>query len=541
MEKSNKNKKPKHKLDPERGITLEVLLASHPQCKYLIKNKMKLCNMAKTPGSDYCGVHRPFMGETEALSRKEREAYRISAAKGDGVSSMERVPCPLDPTHTVFKNSLKKHLQVCTAKQQRDKVEAEPYYCQDCNSGAKSSLGESEGEGTGKGEEESNSYRGVDATKLLKKLEACYFTFCDDIHCLPSEHDTPTLTQEEEKMVQEVGGAQTSHDRLRHVRQNALIVRQMRKAGLLSPPSSPIPEAGGGETRGKHTFVEMGAGAGALGMTVHCVDKSAYIVFVERGSTSRRAVDRTLRRQGKVDCFSRARVDIRHCKVSALPGVKGTTGKVVVIAKHLCGVASDLAIHSTRDPDLRQGDGVGRRMEVGVCVATCCHHACSWADYAGKQWLQDAGFTREEFNLLKHWSGWCTGLQGWWSGFASARRGGLVQKEGDSAGPSEKRSRVENRIGDKDGIQEGDQDREGVSNVLECNGHGPVPGGDFPRPPNISSEAMARAGYITKRVLDEGRCQALKATGLQVRQVQYCSPRESPECFVILAWPAEQR
>jgi hypothetical protein len=76
MEKSNKNKKPKHKLDPERGITLEVLLASHPQCKYLIKNKMKLCNMAKTPGSDYCGVHRPFMGETEALSRKERESHR---------------------------------------------------------------------------------------------------------------------------------------------------------------------------------------------------------------------------------------------------------------------------------------------------------------------------------------------------------------------------------------------------------------------------------------------------------------------------------
>jgi len=208
---------------------------------------------------------------------------------------------------------------------------------------------------------------------------------------------------------------------------------------------------------------------------------------------------------------------------------------VVVIAKHLCGVASDLAIRSTQDPALRQGGGGGgaKDRKIGVCVATCCHHACSWADYTGKRWLQEeAGFTKEEFNLLKHWSGWCTGLQALWSGVDSARRGSTAKAESDSVGPSEKRRRVEEQ-------GEGGDEGKGALEIEERNEHGPVPKGDFPRPTGISSEAMAKVGFLTKRVLDQGRCQALKEMGLQAKQVQYCTPHESPECYVIVAWLAE--
>ena len=148
------------------------------------------------------------MGYTEHLwarkkrlaAERERGASRISATKEDGIASMERVPCPLDPTHTIFKNSMKKHLQICTAKQQRDRLEAEPYYCLDCNSGAMSSSGKREFD-TDELEDTSNSYKKVDADKLLKKLEDCYATFSSDICCLPPNQDAVALTKEEEKVM----------------------------------------------------------------------------------------------------------------------------------------------------------------------------------------------------------------------------------------------------------------------------------------------------------------------------------------------------
>ena len=218
-----------------------------------------------------------------------------------------------------------------------------------------------------------------------------------------------------------------------------------------------------------------------------------------------------------------------------MPGVKEATGTVVIIAKHLCGVASDLAIHSTKDPALRLEERDNKVREVGLCIATCCHHACSWPDYAGKEWLLKAGFTKEEFNLLKHWSGWSTGLQALWSGVNSTKRGGPIRnhKDEDSAGLLRKRQRIglEQTEGD-------DEDEDETLETQENNEHGPAPRGDFPRPSNITTQAMARAGYITKRVLDQGRCEALQAAGLRARQVQYCAPHESPECFVIVACPA---
>ena len=73
--------------------------------------------------------------------------------------------------------------------------------------------------------------------------------------------------------------------------------------------------------------------------------------------------------------IKRVRMDIRHCYLPLLPGVVGSdtsstatpttptttaSGKqpVVVIAKHLCGVATDLAIQSVRSfPHIPRVDG----------------------------------------------------------------------------------------------------------------------------------------------------------------------------------------
>ena len=83
----------------------------------------------------------------------------------------------------------------------------------------------------------------------------------------------------------------------------------------------------------------------------------------------------------------------RHCWLPGLPGVSSesepvsapksgsSAGKaVVLVAKHLCGAATDLALSALAPLVQGEGGEGGGGRQVGVCVATCCHHACGWAD-----------------------------------------------------------------------------------------------------------------------------------------------------------------
>ena len=94
-------------------------------------------------------------------------------------------------------------------------------------------------------------------------------------------------------------------------------------------------------------------------------------------------------------------MDIRHCCVGLLPlgdPSSPDSSSPVVVAKHLCGAATDLALRAVAS------SASGRRV-CGVGIATCCHHACSWADYCGAEWMREKGFSGHEFELLKYWTG----------------------------------------------------------------------------------------------------------------------------------------
>ena len=95
--------------------------------------------------------------------------------------------------------------------------------------------------------------------------------------------------------------------------------------------------------------------------------------------------------------------------------------EMVMIAKHLCGVATDLSLRAIltrarassgghesdgsgggeiggergerrrsdddpaeRDMDPGKGFVAARHGVAGVCVASCCHHCCDWDDYVAK-------------------------------------------------------------------------------------------------------------------------------------------------------------
>ena len=132
-------------------------------------------------------------------------------------------------------------------------------------------------------------------------------------------------------------------------------------------------------------YVELGAGRGLLSYAVSCADPTSTVVLVERYG-SKKKIDKALKEdlaelkaslnsedtvsgaensEVVAGAINRVRMDIRHCFLPLLPGVvaardatadstemtptqsyKNKQQPVVVIAKHLCGVATDLAIQS---------------------------------------------------------------------------------------------------------------------------------------------------------------------------------------------------
>ena len=74
--------------------------------------------------------------------------------------------------------------------------------------------------------------------------------------------------------------------------------------------------------------------------------------------------------------------------------------KVVVVAKHLCGVATDYALRALGNLSISSSTSPYLSSSArGAAIATCCHHACNLSDYCGREQLLEYGFTPAEFEV----------------------------------------------------------------------------------------------------------------------------------------------
>lgn len=272
----------------------------------------------------------------------------------------------------------------------------------------------------------------------------------------------------------------------------------------------------------------------------------AAYVFVERSSVRRKA-DRTMRKflndsndeystesttgadrpqhssvdsahlETKLRHFSRVKADLSDL---CLPRVRVLANEpVVAVAKHLCGAATDLALRalyygtsSTENcahdrctfRDLLPIPLTGEYLPIleGICIATCCHHKCTWETYVGKEfWVNTLGLSPEDFEYICRITSWSI------SGF------GRRHKQ--------------------------DEDREhGGINDDEL---------DFEK---FSAEKPA-VGFKCKRLIDMGRLDFLRKwtsrhtdkhdTWSDAKLVQYCHPDTSPENVLLVASRARDK
>ncbi|CBJ31916.1 conserved unknown protein [Ectocarpus siliculosus] len=344
------------------------------RCLYRVPGKGRYCAQHRSKHSaSFCGTH---MGET--------------AEKG------KRVPCPVDPNHTVFEQQLSSHVKICNLALQQARMVAQPYYSEGINSGPPLLPGEEEEEKNKEKEEEDRGDVAVVAAvaaaaalddafvvDLLSRVEAAHRDLVGEI---PTEVlDPPEV--------------------------------QALHRGLVGPAGG---DNGHGENGPSVLHVEMGAGKGTLGQSIATAFPGSDVTMVERSSVRRKAENRL---EG---VSTRARIDIRDLNMGGLPSLtaEGDDRPVVAVAKHLCGVATDLALRAmltlpprpeSRDADdgghVGNGDPTAAPAAAttrvgGVAIATCCHHVCNWRDYVGRDFLTQQGFSARDFEAMRRISAW---------------------------------------------------------------------------------------------------------------------------------------
>lgn len=319
-------------------------------CAHWVKRKKRFCKMTVAKGKNYCGEH-------------------IAAAKsGDNEATLledDRIPCPLDDKHTVYKRNLRKHLKICNARQKDD----EPDYIQK-NVNA--------GENTAEDKEDLkniklNDLEDVEFYKIIDKVKELYGKYVENkIELLQCHHKC----MDEELAKEEYGKESRKH-----------LVQAAALLGILEQE---------GKIQNSTSFVEFGAGKGQLAFYLAKLlgDKeNSQVILVDRMSL-RHKKDNKIEDRSLVQ---RIRADIADLCLDKLSCLK-TAQHCIAVSKHLCGGATDLTLRCITQASEQVTDF--------IMIAVCCHHRCDWRSFVAKEFFIEHGVSERDFVIITKMVSW---------------------------------------------------------------------------------------------------------------------------------------
>ncbi|KAH8347163.1 hypothetical protein KR059_005947 [Drosophila kikkawai] len=378
-------KKPKMTSDKDNGNDVSIT------CSYWVPRKKRRCKMTANKGSPFCGAHAPPSVAPENVDGTGEDSFQ------------ERIPCPLDPKHTVFKRKLAKHLTICNARDQESSL---PYIVKGINSG------EDQLEAVGK----------YDQIKLHELSDDEFYGLIDKVKQLYDKHINSSIQElqlSHESLKAELSRSVYGQETLRQLTQASSLLGILEKDDQLVDGTS---------------YVEFGAGKGQLAFFLATVLEDqkltrSQVILVDRLSL-RHKKDNKLTNKEQVQ---RIRADIADLKLCALPELKKTQ-RTVALSKHLCGAATDLTLRCILGKE-------GGAATDYVLIALCCHHRCSWSSYVGRSFLQAAGIEAREFTILTKMVSWAV----CGTGMSRERRRAMEKAEEQPAEPNTQRLSREER------------------------------------------------------------------------------------------------
>jgi tRNA:m4X modification enzyme len=412
-------------------------------------------------GPQYCGNHIHLFvddGPSHTSKRSKTDtSTNVVECKSIQKERGKRIPCPVDPSHCIFESSLQKHVLVCPAAKHEQDVASQEYYSKDVNRGGSGEISAGSVDTMTNGEmskqhhdlamavlrvfchifrsnENDNNIHIESVDQMRNLTEQDIYNSIPEVDLSYVEEKMSKESVEDEEQTQAVGQLSKAIKRHRikaggprHVHQIASILGHMRQTGLLDTDAT---------ISMTMNVVEMGAGRGMLGLVVAgsaaAAAASNVRLFLVDKSGSRAKAETKIRTANKdaatgsnqndsqpEDCIkldsvqvTRIKADLAHVHMpTALPFLsdqfanKPKESKTIVIAKHLCGSGTDLALKSLSD--------IAPVGSIDGCImATCCHGLCDWNDYTGRDTLLKlfcsvgglSRFGKEEFDVMKRWT-----------------------------------------------------------------------------------------------------------------------------------------
>lgn len=499
--------------------------AERPRCTFYLEKKRRHCRFEAKAGYEFCGNHLPA-----------------------GLAPGKRVPCPGNPNHDVLESELEAHLKRCPDALLAVQRQREPFFKLDINGG------EGEDVPLPLTDTERLAIRRAalamqreqeGMSKLIEKVEAVWEATCSEP--LPERVCCPPACEPYMKP------DSLRPFSLKHARQQASIVGNMEAEGLLQL----LPSA---------TLIEFGAGRGYLTSMIADTSPAKQLILLDRTSFRFKA-DRSLRKDADIN-LTRLRCDIKDFDPSGAPQLMAPAAGSqpppwLAVGKHLCGAATDFTLRCChRHLPSRGLESTSPPVPrcVGVAIATCCHHRCTWQHYVGKNFCAAHGVTPEDFEIISWMTGWA--LCGHEAPAGCGDEGCHGQRQVDSA---ERVGEESKRVVPSPAGQPGVHDIQ-VPSVV---GTAPPPSiegapfhrpdeGDAPKqpPPNacdggddsrvkqslppgwwLGRQERIRVGQMCKALIDQGRLLWLQEHNVKAKLLKYIPSEVSGENTLLIGGP----
>ncbi|GMM30148.1 tRNA:m4X modification enzyme [Martiniozyma asiatica (nom. inval.)] len=377
------------------------------KCTYINPIKNRQCGMECRKDQIYCFAHIHLLTTTikeesnSNLNNKKLELNKLIIKSNSMTippsdltklskngSIVKRVPCPVDPTHSIWEDKLKGHILKCNATKKKNHLkEMEKnvdWYS--CNYNVLDSPNIN------------NDKTEIDEKiwiELLDKWVKLHDGQFDELELNEIEY-TDGLEQRFEELKNQ-----------KHIRQQSSLIGQLFNAGLI------------GDNR---IIIEFGCGRAEFSRYLNkAIDNKYQQIKVE---TKYLLIDRENPRLkfdakicsdseelGTKSVVERLKVDIKDLKLhSALNKFKKSESKLgyIGISKHLCGVATDLTLRCLSN---EVSDDSSNNFEfLGFLVAMCCRHCCQW-DWLlpeSKEYLAQFGIDFSNFKYFRKMFSWAT-------------------------------------------------------------------------------------------------------------------------------------
>ncbi|KAI9019435.1 methyltransferase TRM13-domain-containing protein [Phycomyces nitens] len=449
------------------------------QCHFYVARKSRYCSLPAKRTNKFCGEH---------LAEQQKDGQ---------TETLRRIPCPYDPSHTIFEINLEHHMQTrCNARPK----EQEQFYSLNVNCTLPLSQEELDFQKTIQSHKNMYSLPWIariqlsqlkkeDMRSVAEKVEQVYKEYVPKIEQVILTNPATVSPRTADRFV-------------KHLDQQSSLLGHMVQRGMLDDK--------------KACFVEFGAGRGELsGFLKKALNEEngeATYVLVDRKNVKSKLDPLLKGTDANHSVVQRVLIDIKDLdlsKVQAVMDQNQKMKKVVVLSKHLCGSATDITLKCLMNYVINQRQAGDLNPISGIIIALCCHQLCRYEMYPNIEYLNQTNISRVEFDRLSKMSSWATS-------------GPVYRKEQDNEAKTPLTEEDEELEDHADaGQEEGDADQ--TSNHYS--------GWDV--------HERAKIGYECKRVLDAGRMRYLQEHGFKVELVYYVDPKTSLENCALIAVPTE--